>query len=680
MILRTRHPAALGPVAIAAGLMMLCAPGAGASTLSPLPPADYTARAFCGPPARAQAACLALALVPQTASARAHTHPLGMARPALAPATSPVAAGYIGLRPQDLHGAYALPDTSAGAQKIAIVDAYNDPSAEADLKGYDEEFGLPACTSGNGCFTQLNQNGKASPLPFPKTSGELESARGGSAGERKTAERATGWDGEISLDIETAHAVCENCSILLVEAETSAYANLEAAEHSAAVLGAGEISNSWGGPEEGETAAAEKASPFNDPGVVITASAGDDGYLGWDAANSAERGFAEFPASSPHVVAVGGTRLQIEAGGAWAGETVWNGDGADGGGCSTIFEAQPWQQNVAGWGQVGCHRERAVSDIAADADPYTGVAVHDTSPECRSEYEREGTLHELADWCTVGGTSLASPLIASVFALAGGAKGAPYPARTLYQNKLAAPAALHDVTSGSNGACASAFQIETGLSNCTLSAEAESCAAKRICLAGSGYDGPSGLGTPDGLLGFTRSAEDEAAGEETLPPEEPEEAPTGPEEEGGSRESEQSLPILGRGRSADSPPAASVYGATPTAPLAIIADTKPSVELSALTLTRAALIALNRSRPKMSQVGFQFTINLTAQVRATLARRIRSHRHNRWSPLHHSLTFTAAGGHDSRRLGGGTVLAAGVYRLTLTPVHGAARSLVFAIG
>ena len=224
MILRTRHPAALGPVAIAAGLMMLCAPGAGASTLSPLPPADYTARAFCGPPARAQAACLALALVPQTASARAHTHPLGMARPALAPATSPVAAGYIGLRPQDLHGAYALPDTSAGAQKIAIVDAYNDPSAEADLKGYDEEFGLPACTSGNGCFTQLNQNGKASPLPFPKTSGELESARGGSAGERKTAERATGWDGEISLDIETAHAVCQNCSILLVEAETSAYA------------------------------------------------------------------------------------------------------------------------------------------------------------------------------------------------------------------------------------------------------------------------------------------------------------------------------------------------------------------------------------------------------------------------------------------------------------------------
>ena len=195
-----------------------------------------------------------------------------MARPALAPASSPPAAGYIGLRPQDLHSAYSLPTTSAGAHKIAIVDAYNDPSAESDLKGYDEEIGLPACTSGNGCFTQVNQSGKASPLPFPKTSGELESARGGTAGERKAAERATGWDGEISLDIETAHSVCQNCSIVLVEAETSAYVNLEAAEHSAAVLGAGEISNSWGGPEEGETVGAEKTSPFNVPGVVITAS------------------------------------------------------------------------------------------------------------------------------------------------------------------------------------------------------------------------------------------------------------------------------------------------------------------------------------------------------------------------------------------------------------------------
>ena len=378
------------------------------------------------------------------------------------------------------------------------------------------------------------------------------------------------------------------------------------------------------------------------------------------------------------MVAVGGTRLGLEAGGAWAEETVWNGDGADGGGCSTIFEAQPWQQNVGGWWQVGCHRKRAVSDIAADADPYTGVAVHDTSPACRSEYEQGGTLHELADWCTIGGTSLASPLIASVFALAGGAKGAAYPARTLYQDKLATPAALHDVTSGSNGACASAFQIESGLSSCTLVTEAESCDAKRICLAGSGYDGPSGLGTPDGLLGFTRTSEDEAAGEEALPPEEPEESPA-PKEEAESGESEQSLPILGRGRPGISP-VAGAYSATPTAPLATTASARPGVELSALTLTRAALIALNRSRPKMSQVGFQFTINLTAQVRATLARRVHSHGHSSWSLLRHSLSFTAAGGHDNRRLGGHTALVAGVYRLTLTPVHGTARSLVFTIG
>jgi len=675
MTFRTRHLAVLSPVAIAAGLILLCASAAGASTLSPLPAADYSARALCSAPARGQAACMALALVPQTAGARAHTHPLGMARPALQPDSSPVTAGYVGLRPQDLHSVYALPTTSTTTQKIAIVDAYNDPTAEADLKGYDEQFGLPACTSANGCFAVVNENGKSAPLPFPKSNAELESARGGSTGERKAAERATGWDLEISLDIETAHATCQNCSIVLLEAETSAYPNLEAAEHSAAVLGASEISNSWGGPEEGETVEAEKASPFNDPGVVITASAGDDGYLGWDAANSAERGFAEFPASSPHVVAVGGTRLQIEANGTWAGETVWNGDGADGGGCSTVFEAQPWQQNVAGWGKVGCRGMRAVSDIAADADPYTGVAVHDTSPDCSAEYEEGGVMHEVAHWCTIGGTSLASPLIASVFALAGGAKGASYPARTLYQNRLGAPTALHDVTSGSNGDCASAFQIESGLSGCTIAAEAESCAGKRICLAGSGYDGPSGLGTPDGIVAFERSAEDEAAAEEVDPPLEAEEPPEQQGDPGGG-----STPVPTPVAPSGPGSSLSTYAAAPLTPPAVAGAASTEIQLSALTLTRTALIALNNARPKLSQVGFAFTLSATAQVHLTLARRVHAHGRGAWLLLHHSLTFTAAGGHDSRRLSGSAVLATGVYRLTLTPTHGTARSLLFQIG
>jgi hypothetical protein len=270
-----------------------------------------------------------------------------------------------------------------------------------------------------------------------------------------------------------------------VESNAPSYEDLERAERSAATLGAGEISNSWAGPEEGETPELESASPFNHPGIVITAAAGDDGYLNWDA----------------HVVAVGGTRLSLGAGSAWAGETVWNGYYATGGGCSVVFTAQPWQQSLSDWSGVGCGAKRAVADVAADADPYTGVAVHDTSPECEYRYEEAKVKHVLY-WCTIGGTSVASPLIASVFALAGGANGAPYPAKTLYEKERKSPGSLHDITVGSNGECSKPF-LEDGLSACTPAEEAErSCASKAICLAGTGYDGPSGVGTPDGIVAF----------------------------------------------------------------------------------------------------------------------------------------------------------------------------------
>ena len=108
-------------------------------------------------------------------------------------------------------------------------------------------------------------------------------------------------------------------------------------------------------------------------------------------------------------------------------------------------------------------------------------------------------------WCTLGGTSLASPLIASVFALAGGAGGVSYPASTLYANVAATPKDLHDVTSGSNGACGQPFNGSTGVSGCTVEEEAADCASHLICLAATGYDGPTGLGTPDGLAAFAAS-------------------------------------------------------------------------------------------------------------------------------------------------------------------------------
>ena len=272
---------ASGSLAIALGLALLWVQAAAASAVSPLPASDYSVRSVCGLPAPGHARCLALELVPETPAARARTHPLGMTRSA--PITPGSAAeGADGLRPQDIHSAYVLPTTAPSAQTIALIDAYNDPTAESDLKVYDEEFGLPACTTGNGCFTKLNQQGNASPLP----------------------ETEGGWALEISLDIEVAHATCQNCHILLVEAESSTSEDLEAAEDSAATAGATEISNSWAGGEPTRDRAA-----FNHPGVVITASAGDNGYLNWDAPEANERGFVNYPASSPHVIAVGGTRL-----------------------------------------------------------------------------------------------------------------------------------------------------------------------------------------------------------------------------------------------------------------------------------------------------------------------------------------------------------------------------------
>ena len=183
---------------------------------------------------------------------------------------------------------------------------------------------------------------------------------------------------------------------------------------------------------------------------------------------------------------------------------MWNGDGATGGGCSVVFTAQPWQQSVSDWSGVGCGAKRAVADVAADADPYTGLAVHDTSPECQYRYEEAKVKHVLY-WCTIGGTSLASPLIASTFALAGGANSIEYPAKTLYENEVKSPASLHDVTVGSNGECTKPFS-ETGLSGCVTAEEAKSCASKAICVAGTGYDGPTGAGTPDGITAFKTPA------------------------------------------------------------------------------------------------------------------------------------------------------------------------------
>jgi hypothetical protein len=606
------------------------------------------------------------------------------------------------LSPQQLHTAYALPTNASSPQTIAIVDVYNDLGAEADLSAYDKQFGLPtfpACSTNvtKACFEKVNQNGEVENLPFPasKTEREKEEAtckgrKGTKIGEEacKEVEEADGWAGEIATDVEVAHTVCQNCRIVLVEAKAALFPDLEVAEETAAKsisaggMGATEISNSWGGPEAGEDSKA-----FDHAGIVITAAAGDDGYLDWAAENPEERGLPDYPASSPHVVAVGGTRLTLGASGQWTGETVWNdggtnqksepeGYGATGGGCSTLFAAQPWQLEVRDWSSVGCGFKRAVADISADGDPYTGVAVYDSTPF-------EGSV----GWTTIGGTSVASPIVASIFALAGGAHGVAYPAQTLYENLVATPGSLHDVTSGSNGACGNPFNTEPGpnfgTSGCEASVEAQQCSGRTICLAGKGYDGPSGVGTPNGIAAFQPLTEEgKRKAEEQKVKEKAEAEAEAEEEQRHESQGGSSGPSAGGHPSAPIPTAVAPptgIGPPATAPQSPTKSIFVPI-LSALTLTRTATAALSHPQPKASQLAFAFTSSTRARVRVTLAKLIRVRGHMRWQTLPYTLTITAAKGRDSAHLSAHTHLAPGRYRLTLTPLHGKARTLTFQVG
>ncbi|MCA1832881.1 MAG: S8 family serine peptidase [Actinobacteria bacterium] len=251
------------------------------------------------------------------------------------------------------------------------------------------------------------------------------------------------WAQEIALDLDMVSAVCPNCKILLVEAASSSFSDLGAAVDRAASLGAVAISNSYGGPEFSAQTTAKYASHYNHPGVAITASSGDGGYG------------VQFPAASAHVTAVGGTTLVPDSTTARGfTESAWAGSGS---GCSAYTPKPAWQRDV------GCPR-RAVADVAAVADP--GVAVY-------SSYPYQGR----SGWLTIGGTSVGAPLIAAMYALAGNtAQLSPPYAGSLYSH----PDSLFDVATGTNGSCAVAY----------------------LCAAGVGYDGPTGLGAPNGIAAF----------------------------------------------------------------------------------------------------------------------------------------------------------------------------------
>jgi subtilase family serine protease len=356
------------------------------------------------------------------AAAKGHARCMAVVRTAVSSltGTSSLAATPSGLSPANLQSAYKLPSSTAGSgQTVAIVDAYDDPNAEADLATYRSYFGLPACTTANGCFKKVNQTGGTS---YPTKDG--------------------GWAEEISLDIDMVSAICPKCKIILVEATTSSFANLGTSVNEAAKLGATEISNSYG--SSGDASDSTYSKYYNHAGIAVTASSGDDGYG------------ISYPASSHYVTAVGGTTLTAASSTSrgWT-ETAWADAGS---GCSTYNTALTGQASFS----TGCSK-RAEADVSAVANPSTGVSVYDS-------YAYNGS----SGWLTFGGTSVSAPIIASVFALAGNAKSIDnnYP----YTHS----GSLFDVTSGSNG----------------------TCSTSQWCKARAGWDGPTGLGTPNGVAAF----------------------------------------------------------------------------------------------------------------------------------------------------------------------------------
>jgi hypothetical protein len=334
-----------------------------------------------------------------------------------------------GYWPSDLQDAYNLASQAAsagGTQTVAIIDAYDDPNAESDLAAYRSQFVLPACTTANGCFKKVNQSGNASPLPAT----------------------SYGWAGEIALDLDMVSAVCPQCHILLVEAQSNSMSDLGTAVNTAAAKGATQISNSYGGDEWSSEAFVE--SYYNHPGIAVTVSSGDDGYG------------VEYPAASAYVTAVGGTSLYDAPNPRGWSEEAWDGAGS---GCSSIIAKPAWQVGTK------CVR-RMVADVSAVADPSTGVAVYNT-------YGDSG-------WGVFGGTSAAAPIVAAAYALVGSDAGTGNGSYAYGHTAL-----FNDIKSGANGTCLVSY----------------------LCNAVTGFDGPTGLGTPNlGATGDARNTVDEAGG------------------------------------------------------------------------------------------------------------------------------------------------------------------------
>ncbi|MGA2131819.1 MAG: S53 family peptidase [Bryobacteraceae bacterium] len=322
-----------------------------------------------------------------------------------------------GIFPAQMVTAYGFSATSnqGQGQIIGIVDAYDDPKIESDLGVFSTQFGLPSCTTANGCFQKIYATGTA---PKPNSN----------------------WASEISLDVEWSHAIAPQAKIMLVEASGQTTAELYQAVDVAVANGATVVSMSWGFNEYSEEV--DSDSHFTVPGVTFVAASGDSGHG------------VLYPSASPYVVAVGGTELTLNSNGTWKSEVAWSGSG----GGASAYEAEPSYQASA-----QTTGSRSTPDVAYDADPKTGVPI----------YISEG-IYGLLGWVEVGGTSMASPEWAALFAIANSlrAAGDKAPLNQVQYELYTITADYHDIVSGSNGTCGAE------------------------CTAGPGYDFVTGLGSP----------------------------------------------------------------------------------------------------------------------------------------------------------------------------------------
>lgn len=415
-------------------------------------------RAACGPPAPRHWRCFALVRtdtnhnVPAVTFMRAVPRPKGMQTYELL--TSTPRPNAIGYGPSDLTAAYSLPSADPGLATgkggngpvVAIVDAFSSRTAQSDLAVYRHQYKLGICSIANGCLRILNQTGgTTTPAPDP--------------------EPTSGWPTEIALDLDMVSAICPHCKVLLIETNDDSSEDLAEGEREAVKLGAHIVSNSYGGnePDSSNVAASYKADH-----VVFTASAGDDGTaVPVTGDNGTVVGSTlELPAGYPSVVAVGGTSLYFLSGNTPV-EYAWF---YSGGGCSWAIAKPPWQHDSDPSNpHIRCDG-RSSTDVSAVADPDTGVEIYETGG---------------GGWQVMGGTSAAAPIIAAVYGLAGNAA-------TL---KPSAPEFIWDhMTSGNSGEANDLNNILTGTDG--------TCDITYMCTAGTGYNGPTGWGTPNGIGAF----------------------------------------------------------------------------------------------------------------------------------------------------------------------------------